>query len=116
MFILRFKNNIKAGLKGNVFCGNGDEHECLENIKFLSRQSSVQAALCHSFNSNESLLLKIMWLSWYLVHSCRLFSFGTFYVFTKYNDIRLRTDYVRSGVDTHILHCKLRALRGISAS
>jgi hypothetical protein len=73
--------------------------------------------LCHSFNLKENLLLKTMWLlSWYLVHSCLLFSFGIFYVFTKYNDIRLHTDYVRSGVDTLILQCKLRALRGIPAS
>jgi hypothetical protein len=49
MFILRFKSNIKVGLKG-TFCGNGDEYEGLEDTKFLSRQSSVQAALCHSFN------------------------------------------------------------------
>jgi hypothetical protein len=65
---------------------------------YKTQSSSVDS---HPFNSNESLLLKITWLSWYLVHSCRLFSFGIFYVFTKYNDIRQRTDYVRSDVDTH---------------
>jgi hypothetical protein len=59
MFILRFKDNIKVGLKV-AFCGSGDEHAGVENTKFLSRQSSVQAALCHSFNSHGSLLLDFL--------------------------------------------------------
>ena len=42
MFILRFKDNIQVCLKC-TFCGNGDEHECLQNTKFPNRQSSVQA-------------------------------------------------------------------------
>jgi hypothetical protein len=98
------------------FCGNGDEFKGLQNTEFLSRQSYAQAALCHSFNSKERLELKIKngFRDTLCTHADLISHL-----------LRIYKEYWRQtahwlrpvwGRHTHILHCKLRIVRGIPAS